>query len=120
MTAMKGDRGNALMARLDFFAAMGRAGNFSGAALLVAFNLLYRHMNGTTGRCDPPIARLAEETGLQERSVKRAIRELEQSGWWHVVGHSGAGRGHTNSYRPNFEKGDRSDTFSGEEKRSEE
>jgi hypothetical protein len=108
--------GNALMVRLDFFAEMGRVGNFSGAALLVAFNLLYRHMNGTTGRCDPAIATLAEETGLQERSVQRAIRELEQSGWWHVAGRSGAGRGHTNSYRPNFEKGDRNVTFSGAEK----
>jgi hypothetical protein len=114
---MSGDRNaNGLMVRLDFFAEIGRVGNFSRAALLVAFNLLYRHMNGTTGRCDPAIATLAEETGLQERSVKRAIRELEQSGWWHVVGRSGAGRGHTNSYRPNFEKGDRNDIFSGAEK----
>jgi hypothetical protein len=112
--ALKADRnGSALIRRLEFFAEMGRAGDFSAAALLVAFNLLYRHMNGTTGRCDPARATLAEETALSEASVKRAIRELEQSGWWHIVGRSrGAGRGHTNSYRPNYEKGVSPDPFS--------
>jgi hypothetical protein len=105
---MTGERNGTLMARLDFFAEMGRAGNFTRAALLVAFNLLYRHMNGTTGRCDPAIGRLAEETGLNQRSVKRAIRELEESSWWSVgrnQGTPGPG-GRPNAYRPNLERGD--------------
>ena len=41
------------------------------------------------------IETLAAETGLEPRSVKRAIRELERSGWWHI--NNGTGRGHTNS-----------------------
>ena len=98
---------NSLVARINFFRETGRAGNFSGAALLVTFNLLFTHLNGRTGRCDPAIARLAEETGLTPRSVKRAIRELEESGWW-IIGHrKGAIRfgGRSNTYVPNFAKG---------------
>ena len=76
MTTSNARDSNALFERLEFYAAMGRAGNFSAAALLVAFNLLYRHLNGRTGRCDPARATLAGETGLDERSIRRAIREL--------------------------------------------
>jgi hypothetical protein len=103
-----GRNGNGLIARIEFLCEMGRVGNFSAAALLVALNLLYRHLNGTTGRCDPAIATLAEETGLQERSVKRAIAELQESGWWIVGRNEGtAGRGgRPNTYRPNLERGD--------------
>jgi hypothetical protein len=100
--------GNALDARMKFYQEMGRTGDFSPSALRVAFNLLFTHMNGRTGRCDPAIARLAEETGLTPRSVKRAIRELEKSGWW-IIGHrKGAIRfgGRSNTYAPNFAKGD--------------
>jgi Helix-turn-helix domain len=107
MTTSNARDSNALFERLEFYAAMGRAGNFSAAALLVAFNLLYRHLNGRTGRCDPARATLAGETGLDERSIRRAIRELEESGWWIVGRNEGtAGRGgRTNTYRPNLERG---------------
>lgn len=106
MTTANSD-GNALINRLEFYAAMGRAGNFNGAALRVAFVLLYRHMNGNTGRCDPAIATLAEETGLSRRGVIYAIDELEQSGWWTVERNAGtAGRGgRPNAYQPNLEGG---------------
>jgi hypothetical protein len=98
--------GSGLIARLDFFETMSDAGIFSGTALRVAFRLLYRHMNGVTGRCDPAVETLATELGLDRRNVQRAIRELEASGWWQVVGRGrGAGRGHTSSYRPILEKG---------------
>jgi hypothetical protein len=99
--------GNTLVERINFFREMGRTGDFSGAALLVAFNLLFTHLNGRTGRCDPAIARLAEETGLAPRSVKRAIRELEKSGWWIIGRREGTIRfgGRSNTYAPNFAKG---------------
>lgn len=100
---MKAD-GNRLIARMEFFAEMSRGNDFNAAALRVAFVLLYRHMNGTTGRCNPSIAVLVQETGLSERGLRYALRELEQSGWWQIVGGSGAGRGHTSSYQPNFER----------------
>lgn len=96
-----------LIARLDFYAAMVRANIFTASALAVAFVLLYRHMNGNTGRCDPARAMLASETGLSRASVIRAIAELEQSGWWSVGRNEGtAGRGgRPNTYRPNIERG---------------
>ena len=106
MIAAGNDRDkNGLIARLDFYAAMMSDGGFSRAALKIAYFLLYRHMNGTTRPCDPAIATLVEETGVSRRGVISAIHELEQSGWWQVIGgRSGAGRGNANSYQPNFEK----------------
>src|SRR6266478_3836111 len=106
--------------RLDFYAAMVRSNGFSRSALAVAFILLYRFMNGRTGRCDPAIARLAEETGLSERSVKRAVRELRKSKWW-LTRREGEGRGDTNNYVPqlemaSFEKGDTHVTHSDPER----
>lgn len=35
------------------------------------------HHNQETGRCDPSIARLQKATGLSERAIRKAIRELE-------------------------------------------
>lgn len=46
---------------------------------LVAY-MLADHHNDTTSRCDPSVALLAEETGLDERSVSRAIRRMEETG----------------------------------------
>jgi hypothetical protein len=103
--------GNGLIARLEFYAAMVRANRFTGSALAVAFMLLYRHLNGATGRCDPTVEVLVEETGLSRRGVQLAIRDLEQSGWWRIIGSSGAGRGHSNSYRPTFAKANYASPF---------
>jgi hypothetical protein len=97
---MKAERdGNGLIARLDFYIDMVRSRRFSPAARDVAIVLLYRHMNGRTGRCYPVIATLIEETSLDRRSVQRAIIEMKKSGWWQVDG-----RGHANSYRPILRK----------------
>jgi hypothetical protein len=74
---------------------------FSRSALAVAFMLLYRHMNRRTGRCDPSVSMLADETGLPERSINRATAELRKSAWWRIK--EGGGRGHTNSYQPRWE-----------------
>jgi hypothetical protein len=90
--------------RMDFFAEMLRAGNFSRAALAIAFVLLYRHFNGRTGRCDPSISTLAKEAGLTVRGVKKAIDEIKRSSWWRIGREGTAARGgRTNSYAPQFE-----------------
>lgn len=47
-------------------------------ARFVAF-LLADHYNDATGQCFPSISTLAQETGLSERSVMRALEELEES-----------------------------------------
>ena len=87
--------------RLNFYAAMLKANTFTPSALAVAFVLLYRHLNGRTGRCDPSAATLACEAGLTIRGVEKAIAELRKSGWWRID--QGCGRGHTNSYTPQLE-----------------
>jgi hypothetical protein len=92
-----------LMTRLEFFGEMLKAANnFTRSALAVAFVLLYRHINGRTGRCDPSTSTLAEETGLSARTVKSAVDELRNSGWWQIT--RGGGRGRTNSFLPHLEK----------------
>jgi hypothetical protein len=93
-----------LKVRMDFFAEMLRAGDFSRAALSIAFVLLYSHLNGRTGRCDPSISTLAAETGLTMRGVNKAINEIKRSGWWRIGREGAAARGgRTNSYAPQFE-----------------
>jgi hypothetical protein len=88
--------------RMEFYAAMLKASTFTRGALAVAFVLLYRHLNGRTGRCDPSILALADETGLTARGIQKAIAELRETGWWQIG--QGIGRGHTNSYLPHLEK----------------
>jgi hypothetical protein len=95
------DHGVDLIQRMEFFAKMLRSNIFTRSALAVAFCLLYRHLNGVTGRCDPSEAKLAQETGFTIRGIKKAIAELSKSGWWRIG--QGRGRGHTNSYWPQLE-----------------
>lgn len=64
-----------------------------GAVLLDRFNL-------TTGRCDPGLASLAAATGRTERSVRRAVAELEAAGLFKRVVHGGAR--HRNAYVPDW------------------
>jgi AraC-like DNA-binding protein len=65
------------------------------AARLVAARLVEHH-NMETGRCDPSVGRLARDLGLSERSVRRAIVELQ--GLRLLTRHVHAGRGLTNGY----------------------
>jgi hypothetical protein len=61
---------------------------------------LLEHLNLETGRCDPSIGRMARDLGLDERSVRRSIGELEAAGL--VARVINSGRGHANSYRLNL------------------
>lgn len=57
---------------------------------------LSMHMNERGGSCFPGIDTLAEETGLDARTVQRALRVLADSGWLSVE--RGGGRGRSNRY----------------------
>lgn len=46
---------------------------------LVAY-MLADHLNDATGRCDPSGALLMQETGLDDRTITRAIQRLEEEG----------------------------------------
>lgn len=48
-------------------------------ARLVAY-MLADHHNDATGRCDPSVSLLVEETGLGERTIQVALRALEKEG----------------------------------------
>jgi hypothetical protein len=98
-----------LIARMELYGAMVRSNRFSRAALQVAFVLLYQHLNGHTGRCDPAVPTLASETGLTPRGVNKALAELRESGWWQIT--QGGGRSRTNSYSPNPETPNRGSGF---------
>ncbi|WP_238704912.1 helix-turn-helix domain-containing protein [Parasedimentitalea marina] len=49
------------------------------SAIIVLSRLLDRQ-NTKTGRCDPSVIRIVEETGMCERSVRGAFKELETRG----------------------------------------
>ncbi|MDU8929673.1 helix-turn-helix domain-containing protein [Alisedimentitalea sp. MJ-SS2] len=49
------------------------------SAFVVLSRLIYRQ-NIKTGQCDPSVATIMDDTGLCERSVRKAFRELEKRG----------------------------------------
>src|SRR5829696_2537936 len=61
--------------------------------------LLAHHANEQTGRCFPSVARLAEETGTDRRTVQRRLRALEQHGHLERIAHQEGGRGYATDYR---------------------
>jgi hypothetical protein len=69
------------------------------AAIRVALRLL-DHYNCRTGRCNPSVETLAEATGLDSRTVSRAVGRLEALGLFHVTRRPGRHR--SNAYKPDF------------------
>ena len=59
--------------------AYGRGADLTPSAALTLIALAHCH-NQETGRCDPSLARLAEKTGLAERTVRLSLRALEKAG----------------------------------------
>ena len=51
----------------------------SSAAKLVLLALANRH-NWETGRCDPSVQTIADDLGLDDRTVRRGLRQLEEAG----------------------------------------
>jgi hypothetical protein len=59
---------------------------------------LIEHFNRRTGQCDPSIQRLANLTGLGERTVQRSVDALSRSGLFVLV--RNGGRLNRNRYEP--------------------
>jgi DNA-binding transcriptional MocR family regulator len=57
---------------------------------------LVERFNLDSGQCNPSLETLARETGYTERSVRRALEELEELGLVRRI--VNAGRGHSNQY----------------------
>ena len=79
-----------------------RASKVSLPARIVLLCLANRH-NQETGRCDPSLATICDDTGLSERAVRQALRQLEAErmiSTVHRVQRSGRGkRNLSNRYR---------------------
>jgi hypothetical protein len=68
------------------------------ASVMAVLIWLIKHANPTTGRCDPGINKLAFETGLGEKTVRRAIKIAEDIGYLNVEPRIG----HTSAYHLDF------------------
>ncbi len=90
-----------LVDKVEAMAALACVKELTPAAIKIGLRLLH-HFNCRTGRCDPGIEILAAATGLAERSVYRAIKELEAFHLFHIDHRRG--RSNTNSYRPDFRR----------------
>jgi hypothetical protein len=72
----------------------------SGATKSIAC-LIIDHCNPTTGRCDPGLDRLSRLAACQERTVRRAVKHLDELGLIRYQSHRGTHG--TNAYSPNWE-----------------
>jgi hypothetical protein len=91
------------VARLKYqlYDAMIRDGGPSVLQLRVAWRLIDR-TNRETGDAWPSYETLADELGVNVRSVIRAIKRLIETGWFGV--NPGGGRGKSNHYRPCWQR----------------
>lgn len=71
--------------------AVKRDARLSKTAKLVAITLCDDFAHHETARCNPFVATLGEATGDPERTVRRALAEIEAAGW--IARHKGRGRG---------------------------
>lgn len=69
------------------------------ASVMAVLIWLIKHANPTNGRCDPGIAKLALETGLAEKTVKRAIKIAEKIGYLDIETRPGR----TSAYHLDFD-----------------
>ncbi len=91
------------VARLKYrlYDAMIRDGGLSVLQLRVAWRLIDR-TNRETGDAWPSYETLADELGVNVRSVIRAIKCLIKTGWFEAS--HGGGRGKSNHYRPCWQR----------------
>ncbi len=87
--------------KYQFYDAMIRAGGLSALQMRVAWRLIDR-TNRETGDAWPSYELLADELGVNERSVKRAIKGLIEAPWFEAS--HGGGRGNSNHYRPCWQR----------------
>ena len=94
---------------LEWAFSMTRGRKLRPATMLVLLALAHCH-NSETGRCDPSNAHLRAKTGLSERAIRDALRELEQErliATTHRTLRTGRGRRNLRS-RYNFRDGAKS------------
>ncbi|MCB2051631.1 MAG: helix-turn-helix domain-containing protein [Novosphingobium sp.] len=70
--------------KADFYDLAIADRSLSTNAKVVLWALLKR-CNPATRQCNPSAATVAAQVGQSERTVKRALRELQETGWIHVT-----------------------------------
>ena len=78
-----------------------------GAAAYITLMTIYSHRNSQTGLCFPSLSTIAEETGVNVRTIKRHLTSLKENGFldWTSGGVDSQGTRYSNSYTfPCFDK----------------
>ena len=90
--------------RMALYDRIVASGKFSAGTLAVAWVLLFKFYNSTTGRCDPGQTAIGKAAGVSPRHVKRATDELATARWFVVKSGEGSMTrfGPTTSYEPQF------------------
>lgn len=84
--------------RLSWLAVVASDRSIKESGLRVSIALA-SHQNKKTGRLDPSMGTLAYETGMTERVIPEAIRQLVNAGYLEKLQINRGGRGKKNSYR---------------------
>lgn len=72
--------------------------DLSDSARSVALYIVTTHLNGHTEKAWPSYQTIADATGKSVKTIQRAVRELEVTGWFEIQ--RGNGLGHNTEYRP--------------------
>jgi DNA-binding transcriptional regulator YhcF (GntR family) len=72
--------------------------DLSDSARSVALYIVTTHLNGHTEKAWPSYQTIADATGKSVKTIQRAVRELEVTGWLEIQ--RGNGIGHNTEYRP--------------------
>lgn len=84
--------------KLQWLQQLSCSKDLSDNARSVALYVVTTHLNGHTEKAWPSYQTIADATGKSVKTIQRAIRELETSGWFEI--RRGNGIGHNTEYRP--------------------
>lgn len=84
--------------KLQWLELLTCASELSGSAICVGAHIVLRYVNNDTESAWPSQDAIANGTGKTVKTIQRAVRELEDQGWFEVA--RGNGRSLTTLYRP--------------------
>lgn len=88
--------------KLQWIEALCRDEKLSLLGKVLGTLLATKYVHSTKGVAWPSISTLAEDLNKSEKSISRAVRDLENCGWFEVS--RGKGKCNTSTYRPCVEK----------------
>ena len=100
---MSGDQAQIQFGKVPFSVIAGGAIRRMRSADAKVYLAIAAHLNGADWSAAPSIARIADLTGIAERTVRRSIANLREEGLLSVA--TGGGRSRTNRYSLAFGSG---------------